>query len=333
MWGLPSVSDNLAESLPLLSGRWPEGTEEISIHREFADRSGLGVGEETSLAAMQAPGKITSGVTAEVVGVFGGTHDIYPEVLSSAGFAQQLAGGVSNLALLWAREVEPIEVESPMSPEVRTYRMPQLADLFEGFRWGTRAPAVEEFADTRDLHPSAARAGRTIPYGMLVQGRARIDGGEEPGLRGMYGGLGARLAQATLMIFFSQAVALTVILAIVVVDRQRTFGAYKVMGLASGGVWRLYFAQVLLTAAAAGVTGLLLFRLLAGVFGTMLGFTLHLPVLSVVLWGAAALALSVWSAHLASSLFDTTDIDSLLRETYDFDWWSLVRLTGLSVQR
>lgn len=330
LWGLPEIPSQLCESLPLREGRWPDDAGEIGVHRKFAAAAGLRVGDETEVLALQSPQNRISRATVRVVGLFGGAHDVYPQMMSTSQMSSQLAGSRSNLALLWSREVEPVEVESPMSPDPTVYQMPQLVDLFEGFRWGTRAPAVGEFDDTTDLHHNAVRAGKTVPYGTLVEGRARIDGEEEVGLPGMYAGLGARLAPVTLMIFLSQAVALTVILAIVVVDRQRTLGAYKVMGLAPGQVWKMYFLQVLVTGVAAGLAGLALFSATAGVFGDFLGFALRLPAMSVGLWGAAVVGLSVWCGHLASSLFDTTEVDSLLREAYDFDWWSLVRLTGLS---
>ncbi len=329
MWGLPNVPEQLEASLQLIDGRWPENHSEIAVHVGFASRTGLIQGEETELVGQRVLSGEGLRLSVEVVGSFQGDYDVFPEIITTVSTATRLTGTDSgNLLLLWSEEVEPVEVHSPVTGETTSYELPQLPDLLLGMRWGTRAPTVGSFIEA-DLFSSAVAAGRILPYGIMVEGRARVDGSEEMGLRGMYTRLGGRLASVTMMIFLLQAVALTVILSIVVVDQQRAFGTYKVLGVSPGQVSLVYFLQVVLTGVLAGVSGIIIFRLLAPAFGDVVGFELRMPGRSMVLWYIAILAMSLWCGHLARSLFETTEIDSLLRENYEFDWWSLVRMKGV----
>ena len=326
MWGLSEMTEQFAGEVPLVEGRWPENVSEVVVHQELATRMQASTGEEIQAMASAPFEDSVSGSVLQVVGVYGSEHDIQPDLIVSFDTASEIMGASrSNLLLLWEQEVSPVEVEEMQ--QTRVFEMPQLTDIMADVRWGTRAPTVSSYPDTQGLDAIAADVGKLLPYGMLVRGHVYIDGEEEGmGLGGMYAGLGARLAPATLMIFLSQAVALTVILAIVVVDRQQTFGSYKVLGLSAAHIWRMYFVQVLLIGVSAGAVGVLLLHLFLASFGDLLGFTLRIQGISIALWSTAVLAMAVWCAHLASSLFENTDIDSMLRETYNFDWWSLVRM-------
>ncbi len=331
MWGISGVPLELEASLPLVAGRWPEDASEAAVHESLANGGGVVLGERTPLVGMQVLQGSTREVPVEVVGVFRGEHDIYPRVMVlSETAAELLGGGEENLLLLWEQKVEPIEVE--MIDGTMRYEFPGLSEVLRGFSWSTRVPTIEAFDTHEDLDSLTARLGVTLPFGMLVEGRVRVHGSAEIGIRAMYMRLGERLAPVTLMILLSQVVALTVILAIIVVDRQRTFGAYKVLGLSVSQVRRLYFGHVLVIGVTAGVLGFIIFNLTAGFMEDLMGFDFEMPLLSIGLWGLIVLLLSAWCAHIAGALFESTDIDSLLREAYEFDWWSIVRMKAKTVR-
>jgi len=140
------------------------------------------------------------------------------------------------------------------------------------------------------------------------------------------------MSPITALIFLSQGIGLTVVLALMVVDRQRLLGTYRVLGLSTRQLRWLYLLQVGIVGITATALGGLLFLLLRAPLETTLGMPPSIDRLTMVLWFLAVLVFAVWSAHVAGSLYATTDIDSLLRANFDFDWWSIVRL-GLGLAR
>jgi len=320
-WGLPDPSSRILDSFPLVAGRWPAKPGEVAIYSSFGEAVGRGVGTEVTLQYVRMPEYQLAETSASVVGLFEGQYDIMPEVVVVDRQLQELTNIVEpNLFLAWGKEVPDMVITSPPpGSTVEVYRTPPLEELVGTGLEPIRMPVMLGYDPP----------GGLFPFGMTINDRVRVNGGFEQGLRPLFEGTAIRIWPLMLLIFMSQGIALTVVLAIVVVDRQRTLGVYKVLGVDKGQLRQMYFLQLFIVGLAATVVGGLLFFVLRPLLMVQLGLSLAIQPGTMVLWLFAILVFATWAGHVAASLFATTDIDSLLKVAFNFDWWSIVRI-GIS---
>ncbi len=327
IWGVEDWAEPLEKSLELQQGRWPGAAGEIAVHIGFAQRTGVGPGSELSLLFIPSDELVEEKRHVTVVGVYGGEFDLLPELMAPLVDVQELTHlSRPNLVLAWSQPVPDHIVETgPPQNETRRYPMPQLEDLLgQGLR-GVRLPTIG-WLPPGDLHPVAQEAQFLLPFGLMVDDQIYINGSTATGVLPLYTGIAVRVSPITLLIFLSEGIALTVVLALVVVDRQRLLGTYRVLGLSGGQLRRLYFLQVVGVGLVATVLGVALFWAVRAPLQSALGMEPELAPLTIGLWLLAVLTFALWSGHVAGSLYETTDIDSLLRANFAFDWWSIVRL-------
>jgi len=317
-WGLRESSNRLSSALPLVAGRWPVKTGELAIHVSCATAAGQGMGGELTLQYIPMPDNRAATLTGQVVGIFEGDYDVMPEIVVVASDLEELTNiNAPNLFLAWSRGVPDRVMQRPWPySTAAVYRTPPLSELVGTGLAPIRMPAMLRYEPV----------GAYFPFGMTINDRVRVDGGVEQGLRPLFEGLAARVWPLTLLIFLSQGIALTVVLAIVVVDRQHTLGIYKVLGVDKGQLRQLYFLQVLMVGLFATALGSGIFFALRPLFFAHLGLALLIHPGTMVLWLLAVLLFATWAGHVAASLFASTEIDSLLKVTFNLDWWSIVRL-------
>jgi len=331
VWGVDEWNQLLLEALPLQAGRWPENAQEVVVHAQFAEDTGVELGDDIPLTYVLPDAAVERQLAVRLVGVYTGDYDLVPSLmLPIAGVQQLTRARRANLIMAWAEPVPDLVVETgPPSNQTLSYPRPQLEDLLGEGLQATRVPTIGPLPAAKEYHPIAEQAQFLLPFGVTVDDRIYVNGSTATGVTELYRGIAIRMSPITALIFLSQGIGLTVVLALMVVDRQRLLGTYRVLGLSTRQLRWLYLLQVGIVGITATALGGLLFLLLRAPLETTLGMPPSIDRLTMVLWFLAVLVFALWSAYVAGSLYATTDIDSLLRANFDLDWWSIVRF-GIS---
>ena len=326
VWGIPNVSGSFASALPLKQGAWPTDPDQLAVHETLLSRAGIVLGDEMTLLHPDPNSLQVLRVTGRVVGVFSGEYDVMPLVVSTPQALQTLLGPTAaNTHLAWAKEIPPVAI---WNSSLRTSVMnpvPQLPDLVGSGLQSTRMPVVGPLPPG-DYLEDALVGSSVLPHPLLIDDTVRADGRAEGGLSSLYHGIILKPSPVASLIFAVLAIAMTVVYVIIVVDRQSTLGVYKILGVDVGQLRWLYFTQTLVLGAIATVIGTMIFYAIAPALARELGFALSLRAGVFAMWALALVCFGAWASHVAGVLFSTSQIGSLLREAYEFDWWSIIRI-------
>jgi len=262
-WGVEAWDKPLHDAFRLVDGRWPQAHHEAVVHSRFARRTGVDPGATLTLMYIPPDKLLEERTRVTIVGVFDGEYDVTPEILLPLPSLQKLAHLTRpNVYLAWSEFIPDHVVETgPPANETLRWPLPQLEDLLGSGLEAVRLPTIGRLPP-REYHPLASQAQFLLPFGLTVDDDIYINGSPGTEVHALYRGITIKVSAITLLIFLSQGIAVTVVLAIVVVDRQRLLGTYKVLGLSSRQLRWVYFLQVAVVGLGATMLGGFVFWLL-----------------------------------------------------------------------
>ena len=327
VWGVEQGWSSIEGAFPLASGRWPESISEVAVHASFLDKTGLEVGDKMTLLFPVSRAVTHWQTHPVIVGAYEGDYHVMPQAVIVGGETLRSSTGYKpNLYLVWAKDLPDIITYDRAGNVDLVYRQPQLADMVDGGLPPTRLPIVGVLPENSEYHPMARSALSSLPHATLIDDTPRSDGLPERGIVPLYRTMVLKLSPMASLIFISITIALTVVLAMVISDRQPMLGVFKILGVDGRQLRWLYFMQVLLLGLAASLLGLLLFHALKPTLDSHLGFDVSIARGALNMWGVALVFFGLWASHVAGVLFASGQIDSLLREGYELDWWSIIRI-------
>ena len=328
-WGVPGPSDlsGLQNSLVVSSGRWLEGGTELMVSDWLLTVYSAQLGDLLSfryIRGAELKERQTEGV---IVGVYSATHDMMPQVIMSETHLQQLTGFTEpNTVLVWERPLPRHEAILPVpGQQVSEFSLPQFRDMLGEGLAPTRMPTLGELRPGT-YHRLTQDVQDVLPYGLMIDDTIRYRGAGDPALGQLYSNSVIKLAPITGLIFLSLTISLTVMMSIIVIDNRRTLGVYRVLGVSPSQLRVLYVGQVTVLGLGATVAGVAIFFLLRPLLRQVLGYDLVFDPGVIGIWFVALAFMAWWSSHVAVALFQSTDIDGLLKGRLDFDWWSIIRI-------
>lgn len=313
VWGTDILTTDLYR---LDEGVHPSpGAMEIAVSDRVLQALSIDLGDSIPLEYLHPDTGEYSASSFTVVGSFSGRPPFERLILANRDEIASLAGlGGYNAAWLWhAPRQSPDAVRralTGMMPSVRVpaYPLsyypgdepPQDNQYLNRYR-GLPSPFINQVRPTYWHSESVRSAVFSIEHTSRLSVSALI---------------------ALMLLLVMLAVTVTVL--VVILDRQTTIGIYTVTGMSAEDIGRLFRKQLAVDAAVGSIvgTGLTYLTLLMAPTGSGGG----LPLLSVVLWLTAMLALVLWGGRVAWVMSRSRDLSSHLRGDAAFDWWQLVRM-------
>lgn len=124
------------------------------------------------------------------------------------------------------------------------------------------------------------------------------------------------------LMFLVVALALTLTVMIIVLDRQRVIGTYAVVGMSAEDIGRMFRSQLIADSVIGTVLGIGLLSLVLAFGGG--GSVMEVPTLTMILWGVLQVVLVCWGGRVAWVLSGSRDLRAHLRGDTGFDWWALI---------
>ncbi len=335
----------LRRLFPTIRGKWPTSGEEdnwVVVHREFLTAANKKVGDQIALGFIRTLHESVTGnrgqrpedifrydkISFEIVGAFDKKWDPTPQILLPARrkfhHFFQLLRRPRSMLLVWLNDTSSAS-NSGKSPPLPTY-----LDLIRDEEGRTRYPALMGYENPSFAFSSSTENAESLmfkpkpylPFDMPIYNKIWRDG-QIPGTVGaLYKNMALILSPVALLIIAAIVLALTVTMAVIVADKQKTLGVYKVLGAKPRLLRKLYFCHILLLGLISSLIGAALFRPL---MEHMMGIEASLVAVTVAAWAATLVFLGWWGGQAAAILFYSTEINSFLNKAYDFDWWSLLR--------
>jgi|GEM_PF-4036869 len=317
-WGIDLQDTRLLTTFDTEEGFLPEsGANEVAISSALAADGNLTVGDEILLSHTDTDSAQQRSRVFTVSGVIS-VDDAWSRLV--LGGDDQLAELAQlprfNAAWIWTErtrrgrqvmDAPPAEVVTAELPRVRAPAYPyEVSPLAE--KEGVNNPQMQTFGGVPS--PFLNRVTPVVWHSDAVRDQVAAMGRT---------GVASVSGLVTLM-FLMVALALTLTVLIVVLDRQRIIGTYAVLGMSSEDIGRMFRSQLIIDAAAGTVTGFLLFVVIALVRG--LGTAI--PALTIILWLLFQVVLVCWGGRVAWVLSGDRDLRSHLRGDSNFDWWKLI---------
>jgi len=123
VWGVDEWNQLLLEALPLQAGRWPENAQEVVVHAQFAEDTGVELGDDIPLTYVLPDAAVERQLAVRLVGVYTGDYDLVPSLmLPIAGVQQLTRARRANLIMAWAEPVPDLVVETGRATRDRSLR-------------------------------------------------------------------------------------------------------------------------------------------------------------------------------------------------------------------
>ncbi len=320
-WGLDTDDSMIRTGVRIAEGEWLSDSDDIILTCDLAERLQVQVGDALPLKHLPSDGGEPVGGEFVVRGVAESRDGVEQLVMFPRDVLASLADMPShNAAWLW--------------PETRM-RNPtqQVKSALQSLLPRVRSPlypyshAAGDDVDNPSDHEILGRMGGlpgpflnrvepTYLYRRSVGDHlASVSRGGVVTVSGLIG-----------LMFIVVAVALTITVLIMVLDRQTTIGLYATLGMKPSDIGNMFRVQLIFDSLVGTTLGAAALAVLLSVMGAQEAIT-GVPTLTAVLWLALQVVLVLWGARVATVLSGSSDLRAHLRGDTDFDWWSLVRIT------
>jgi len=312
-WGVDLTDSRFLQGLDLIEGEFPESEEgQVCISEEARRITGVDTGDKVELVSLDPDSGDKQTRDFEVTGIIS-ADDAWKYLV--VGDAEQFAhlADVSryNAAWLWGSFRQFDRILSSARNELISVRAPAYPFENSPAAEGDRSQALKQYGGVPS--PFLHRVEPILWHENTVADR--VSSMQQTGVASVSGLIG--------LMFFMVALALTVTVLIIVLDRQRIIGTYAVLGMSSEDIGRMFRSQLILDSIIGTVLGVLIFFLFVNLAPTdELG--MNIPLLTIILWIVFQTALVLWGGRIAWVLSGERNLRNHLRGDANFDWWALV---------
>jgi len=326
VWGIDPADEWLGRALGVSTGRGLKSPDDALVAASLVGQ--LDNLDALTLTYADAETGRTKQVIVNIVGIFDDRNsELYPDVVMSRDRLKGLVGvNRSNAAWLWP----PAAIVASMYHQKGEDGMAVTLHLLRRNLPSVRAPAypLDKTATHEKGSVEMQYGGRPAPFMQLASPIYWYEDMTAGQLGQLNEGTILALSGLVGLMFGLIVLAITLIVLVIVVDRQRTIGIYAVVGLRPGDIARLFQLHLVWDAVMATGVGYGAIRLLFDSVEATGGQAMVLPMVTLILWVAAACFFVWWGGHVALVLSNQKTLRSHLRGDMNFDWWALIRIGG-----
>ncbi len=316
-WGVDLQYRRLTGAFDLLQGRLPEaGQREVALSAGLVDELNMEPGDSLPLGYLHPDlGEYLQG-EFRISGIVNMSGPLDRTVVGDRLEIGHLAYmRQANAAWIWQRGVGAVRHSSTAMRALRDV-LPRV-----------RAPAypasyAAEGEDIDDNRWLSAYGGLPSPFMHRVEPAYWYAGVVSDRIAAMGKSGAITVSGLVSLMFLVVALALTLTVMVIVLDRQRVIGTYAVVGMSAEDIGRMFRSQLIADSVIGTVLGIgLLSLVLAAGEG---GSVTEVPVLTLILWVVLQAALVCWGGRVAWVLSGSRDLRAHLRGDTGFDWWALI---------